>query len=177
MAYFHNMIGLLTETIGSHADQHPVHPSKQLPDSNPYFSDRATGWHFRQSIDYSVTANYAVFDIASRNKENFLYNIYQMGKNSIERGNATALDGHAAPGHRGRDGAQRRSRPRRRAVPTGDEPDAGGGRGGRGSGSPEDFKKFLRDPAARDPRVTSRRRTSPTSRRRPSSPTHSPRPA
>src|SRR4029434_10141236 len=44
-------------------------------------------WHFRQSIDYSVTANYAVFDIASRNKENFLYNIYQMGKNSIERGN------------------------------------------------------------------------------------------
>ena len=34
-----------------------------------------------------MTANYAVFDIASRNKENFLFNIYQMGKNSIERGN------------------------------------------------------------------------------------------
>ena len=36
-------------------------------------------------------------------------------------------------------------------VPAGDEPDPGGGRGGRG-GSPEDFKKLLRDPALRDPR-------------------------
>ena len=43
-------------------------------------------WHFRQSIDYSITANRAVLDVASRNKENFLFNIYRMGKNSIERG-------------------------------------------------------------------------------------------
>ena len=43
-------------------------------------------WHFRQSIDYSVTANYAVFDLASRYKDQFLYNIYKMGSNQIERG-------------------------------------------------------------------------------------------
>ena len=43
-------------------------------------------WKFRQSIDYSVTANYAVFDLASRYKDQFLYNIYKMGSNQIERG-------------------------------------------------------------------------------------------
>ena len=29
-------------------------------------------WHFRQSIDYSVTANYAIFDLASRYRETLL---------------------------------------------------------------------------------------------------------
>ena len=153
MAYFHNMIGLLTETIGNPTPiAIPFLPSKQLPDSNLHFPVEPQAWHFRQSIDYSVTANYAVFDIASRNRENFLYNIYQMGKNSIDRGNrdswtatprrviaATA----ALSGGRGGRGGD---------VPGGDEPDAGG-RGGRGGGgTAEDFQKLLRDPAARDPR-------------------------
>jgi len=86
--YFHNMIGLLTETIGSPTPTSiPFVPAKLLPDSNLYFPiEPQQTWHFRQSIDYSVTANYAVFDVASRNKDTFLYNIYQMGKNSIERG-------------------------------------------------------------------------------------------
>ncbi len=153
MAYFHNMIGLLTETIGNPTPTSiPFIPSKQLPDSNLHFPIEPQVWHFRQSVDYSVTANYAVFDIASRNKENFLYNIYQMGKNSIERGNRDSWTATprrviaaeaAVSGGRGRGGA---------AAPAGDEPDAGGGRGGRGGGSPEDFKKLLRDPATRDPR-------------------------
>jgi hypothetical protein len=43
-------------------------------------------WKFRRSIDYSVTANYAVLDLASRYKDQFLYNIYRMGANQIERG-------------------------------------------------------------------------------------------
>ena len=47
-----------------------------------------------------MTANYAVLDIASRNRENFLYNIYQMGKNSIERGNRDSWTADAAPRHR-----------------------------------------------------------------------------
>ena len=153
MAYFHNMIGLLTETIGNPTPTSiPFIPSKQLPDSNLHFPIEPQVWHFRQSVDYSVTANYAVFDIASRNKENFLYNIYQMGKNAIERGNRDSWTATprrviaaeaALSGGRGRGGA---------AAPSGDEPDAGGGgRGGRG-GSPEDFKKLLRDPATRDAR-------------------------
>jgi hypothetical protein len=43
-------------------------------------------WHFRQSIDYSVTADRAILDLAARNRETFLFNIYRMGKNAIERG-------------------------------------------------------------------------------------------
>jgi hypothetical protein len=43
-------------------------------------------WHVRQSIEYSITANRAVLDVASRNKEHFLFNIYKMGKDSIEKG-------------------------------------------------------------------------------------------
>ena len=153
MAYFHNMIGLLTETIGNPTPiSIPFLPQRHLPDSNLHFPIAPQEWHFRQSVDYSITANWAVLDIASRNKENFLYNIYQMGKNSIERGNRdswtptprriiaaqTAVSGGRAGG--------------RGDAPGGDEPDAaGGGRGGRG-GSPDDFKRLLRDPAMRDPR-------------------------
>ena len=44
-------------------------------------------WHFRQSIDYSITANYAVLDFAQRYRETLLYNIYVMGRNSIRKGN------------------------------------------------------------------------------------------
>ena len=154
--YFHNMIGLLTETIGNPTPVRiPFLPQRHLPDSNLHFPIEPQEWHFRQSVDYSVTANYAVFDIASRNKENFLFNIYQMGKNSIERGSRdswtpaprriiaaqAALAGGGRGGGRG--GAD---------APGGDEPEApAAGRGGRG-GSPEDFKKMLRDPALRDPR-------------------------
>jgi len=33
-----------------------------------------------------MTANRAVLDLASKYRENFLFNIYQMGRNSIQRG-------------------------------------------------------------------------------------------
>jgi hypothetical protein len=150
-AYFHNMIGLLTETIGSPTPMTiPFLPARQLPDSNLHFPIEPQPWHFRQSVDYSLTANYAVFDIASRNRENFLFNIYQMGKNSIDRGNrdswtatprrviaATAALSGAKGGRRGTAGGVEESEP---------------GGGGRDSGSAEDFKRLLRDPATRDPR-------------------------
>src|SRR5262249_15188833 len=42
-------------------------------------------WHFRQSIEYSITANRAVLDVSSRHREQFLFNAYQIGKNAIER--------------------------------------------------------------------------------------------
>jgi hypothetical protein len=157
--YFHNMIGLLTETIGNPTPMRiPFLPNRQLPDSNLHFPIEPQEWHFRQSIDYSITANYAVFDIASRNKENFLFNIYQMGKNSIERGSkdswtptprrVIAAQAALTPagGRGGRGGG---------AAAGGDEPDApGGGGGGRGGGGTvEDFKKLLRDPKSRDPRA------------------------
>jgi len=86
-AYFHNMIGILTETIGNPTPMRiPYVPDKVLPRADLPFPIQPQEWHFRQSIDYAITANRAILDLAARNRENFLYNIYVMGRNSIARG-------------------------------------------------------------------------------------------
>src|SRR5215831_8639228 len=86
--YFHNQIGLLTETIGNPTPVPiPFVPDKALPKSDLLLPIAPQGtWHFRQSIDYSITANRAVLDYASRNKDRLLMDVYRMGVNSIERG-------------------------------------------------------------------------------------------
>ncbi|MFZ4260799.1 M14 family metallopeptidase [Sphingobacterium sp. HJSM2_6] len=85
--YFHNMIGLLTEIIGNPTPfEIPVVPSRLIPSSNTQNPVLPQKWHFKQSIDYSVSLNYAVMSYASKYKNEVLYNIYRMGKNSIERG-------------------------------------------------------------------------------------------
>jgi len=85
--YFHNMIGLLTETIGNPTPMRiPLIPDRQFPRADLPMPIEPQEWHFRQSVDYSVTANYAVLDVASRYRETFLFNIWRMGMNSIERG-------------------------------------------------------------------------------------------
>ncbi len=86
-AYFHNMIGILTETIGSpNPSPIPFVPRRQLPSGDLPAPIAPQTWHFRQSVDYSMTANLAVMDVASKHREDFLFNIYRMGKNSIDRG-------------------------------------------------------------------------------------------
>ena len=86
--YFHNQIGLLTEAIGNPTPQNiPFIPDQQLPRADLPYPIAPQRWHFRQSIEYSLTANRAVLDIASRYRENLLYNFYRMGRNSIDRGN------------------------------------------------------------------------------------------
>jgi hypothetical protein len=86
-AYFHNQIGLLTETIGSPTPiDIPFVPDKQLPSADLPYPIAPQRWHFRQSIDYSVTANRAVLDAASRYRETLLFNVYAMGRNGIQRG-------------------------------------------------------------------------------------------
>jgi hypothetical protein len=86
-AYFHNQIGLLTETVGG-----------PTPTTIPFVAERQVAgidlpapiapqrWPFRRSIEYSLTANRAVLDFASRRREVLLFNAYQMGRNAIARG-------------------------------------------------------------------------------------------
>lgn len=85
--YFHNMIGLLTEIVGSPTPSDiPLVPSRLLPNGdspNPVLPQK---WYFKNSIDYSISLNYAVLNYAQRYGDELLYNIYQMGRNSIERG-------------------------------------------------------------------------------------------
>ena len=85
--YFHNQIGLLTETIGNPTPETiPFIPEQQLPRGDLPYPIAPQRWHFRQSIEYSLTANRAVLDIASRERENLLFNFWRMGRNSIDRG-------------------------------------------------------------------------------------------
>jgi hypothetical protein len=84
---FHNVIAILTETIGSPTPMRiPLVMSRQLPSRDLPNPIAPQEWHFRQSIDYSISMNRAIIDYAARNREHLLFNIYRMGKNSIERG-------------------------------------------------------------------------------------------
>ena len=90
-AAFHNVIAILTEMIGNPTPQRiPLIMDRQLPSSDLSYPVAPTTetqlWHFKQSIDYSMATNRGVLDVASKMRENFLYNFYKMGKNSIERG-------------------------------------------------------------------------------------------
>jgi hypothetical protein len=86
-ATFHNTIALLTEMIGSPTPMRiPLVAERQIPRGDLPMPIAPQAWHFRQSVDYSVSLNRAVLDHASRQRENLLFNMYRMGKNSIERG-------------------------------------------------------------------------------------------
>ena len=98
--YFHNMIGILTEIIGGPTPSNvPLVPERLIPDNATPNPVTPQAWKFRQSIDYSVSLNYAVLDYARRSGDELLYNIYKMGKNAIDRGNRdnwTLLPKHSA---------------------------------------------------------------------------------
>lgn len=85
--YFHNTIGLLTEIIGGpNPFDIPLVSSRLLPSSDTHFPVMPQTWHFKQSIDYSISLNYAVLNYAAKFNQEVLYNIYKMGRNSIEKG-------------------------------------------------------------------------------------------
>jgi hypothetical protein len=148
--YFHNMIGLLTEAIGNPTPMEiPLIPEKLLPKGDLPMPIQPQKWHFAQSIAYELTANRAVLDVASRYRETFLYNIYQMGRNSIRRGNTdswTITPRKVA--------ALQAAMPQDTARSQGG--DAGGGGGGRQQvTTPADlatYTSIMRNPAERDPR-------------------------
>lgn len=135
--YFHNMIGLLTESIGSPTPiEIPFTPDKLVPQEDYVFPITPQKWHFRQSIEYSLTANYAVLDIASRHREQFLYNIYKMGKNAIEKGSRDTWTDY----------------PRRVAAVKETIRKERGGTAPLASVQPSAYFPLLRDPKLRDPR-------------------------
>src|SRR5213078_4769455 len=86
-SYFHNQIGILTEMIGNPTPvEIPFVPDMQLPRADVPNPIAPQTWHFRQSIEYSITTNYAILDLASKRKDDFLFNMYTMAKNAIEKG-------------------------------------------------------------------------------------------
>lgn len=86
--YFHNIIGILTEITGNPTPSTiPIVPDRLIPNNANPFPVMPQKWPYRRSIDYSVSLNYGVLNYARRNGDELLYNIYKMGRNSIERGN------------------------------------------------------------------------------------------
>jgi len=178
ITYFHNQIGLLTEIIGSPTPMNiALVPDKQLPQGDWPLPIAPQVWHYRQSIDYEITNNYSVMDVASRYRETFMFNSWRMGMNSIERGSKDywtitpkriaalkAAGAAAAPaagaggggrGRGGRGGAAAVAAPA--PSPDAPSPDAapggGGGGGGRGGGVAASlYETILHDPKLRDPR-------------------------
>lgn len=97
--YYHNMIGILTET--SHRTPTPLFYE---PDSMPktvgdgfqtngteiFYSDPWKGGesHLRDAVEYMLTASMAVLDWAADRPQELLFNIYRMGRDAIEAGMA-----------------------------------------------------------------------------------------
>jgi hypothetical protein len=95
--YYHNMVGILTEA--SHASATPAtydrqrfpprfsngesttEPSTFYP--NPYLGGE---WHIRDTCEYMLTGSMAVLDIGAKRRVEWLYNIYQMGRDAIAAG-------------------------------------------------------------------------------------------
>ena len=132
--YYHNMIGLLTETWGSpNPSEVPFIPARQLPHGDLPLPVEPGPWSLRQSVEYEMTANWAVLDYASRHRDQLLFNIWRMGMNSIERGSRDhwtvlpSMIDEAVEALREEDGTRRR-------------------------GTVDDYHRLLKDPAKRDPR-------------------------
>jgi hypothetical protein len=129
--YFHNSIGLLTETRGSPNPQEiPFVPARQLATTDIPLPVEPGVLHFRTVIEYSETANWAVMDYASRNRDLLLFNIWRMGMNSIEKGSRDAWTVHPSDIYAAADAVG----------------------GLNTSATPEDYRRFLEDPAKKDPR-------------------------
>ncbi len=146
--YFHNQIGMLTEMNGNPTPMEiAFNPDRLLPTNDVPYPIAPQVWHFRQSIDYSISLNKAVLDYASRNKETLLYNRYLMGKHSIDRGNRDSWTIHPQIVDEVKDkikkdiDAKKDSSKSTAQVPR-----------GRGQGVPKKYFELFQLPENRDPR-------------------------
>ncbi|NIP59260.1 MAG: peptidase M14, partial [Gemmatimonadetes bacterium] len=102
--YFHNQIGILTETnLYEYATPH-FYPPDEIPQT---FGGRRGGtlsaqepsvfypnpwkggwWRIGDAVDYMMTGSMAVLDIGVRLKDDWLFGIWEMGRRAIEAGEA-----------------------------------------------------------------------------------------
>lgn len=98
--YYHNMVGILTETAGflsgyaSPGYASPESLPKSFPNgvstvnSSTFYPDPWKGgwWRLRDSVDYMVTGDMAILDLASRRKDQWLFDFWKMNRDQIELG-------------------------------------------------------------------------------------------
>jgi hypothetical protein len=98
---FHNMAGFLTETALYRYATPKCYTADEVPDtfgerhgnmpaktpSTNYTNPWLGGcWPLRQPVEYMLTASRATLDLASKLKEDYLFNIWRMGTRQIARG-------------------------------------------------------------------------------------------
>ncbi len=105
--YYHNQIGILTEV----AQPSPT-PSNYDPKDKPesirglpsngseiFYPYPFEGGEvkFRDAVEYMLTASMAVLDLAADKKDEFLYNIYSMGRDAITNANGKGAFAYVIP--------------------------------------------------------------------------------
>jgi Zinc carboxypeptidase len=154
-SYFHNQIGILTETIGNPTPVDiPFVLDMQLPRADVPNPIQPRTFHFNEAIEYSVTNNYAILDIASKRHEDFLFNMYKMAKNAIDKGNRDNWTIHPKRIEAARQAIEAAQGRTEGGENVGPRAALGGrGGGGRGAGAPMAvYNNVLHDPKLRDPR-------------------------
>jgi hypothetical protein len=95
---FHNMHGILTETAGNFYATPRTYKTSEFPSrftngmsatepsmfyERPWMGGK---WGVRDAIEYMLTADFAILDLAARRRADYLLKSYQMARESIERG-------------------------------------------------------------------------------------------
>jgi hypothetical protein len=107
-AYFHNMIGILTETWHPSATPWAYDAAKFAREFGNGVSTREPSttypnpWpggtvRLRDAVDYILTGSLAVLQVAAKYRESFLYGIHQIGARQIEKGRTEAPVAYVIP--------------------------------------------------------------------------------
>ena len=106
--YFHNIVGILTETGHASATPYtysvsdfPASLSNGVPTREPSVT-YPHPWlggtlRLRDAIDYMLTGSLAVLEVAAKYRERFLYGMYQVGARQVERGRTEAPLAYVVP--------------------------------------------------------------------------------
>jgi hypothetical protein len=95
--YFHNIIGILTETGHASATPHrydastfPRELARGVPAlaPSPTYPNPWTGGvlRLRDAMEYMLTGSLAVLEFAARHRERLLYGVYETGRRQVEKG-------------------------------------------------------------------------------------------
>ncbi len=92
--YYHNQIGILTEVAQPSPKPTYYDPAKKPKNVGGVASNGTEIFYpypfeggevkFRHAVDYMLTASMAILDLAADKRDEFLYNMYSMGKDAIE---------------------------------------------------------------------------------------------
>jgi len=85
--YFHNVIGILTESFGK-PEPTRLEPAleRRLPTGDYPDPVLPQIWHARQTVEYLQTANFAILDYAARHRRELMTGIWTMASRAIARG-------------------------------------------------------------------------------------------